>query len=173
MTRGVGCAYMLTHYLSGANTPMRTPTYGFICVNAPEGCRHATRHTTHTHKWDGLHTRHLLESTHTNRKTQTNTQRGPTMYSILKAACGFHTKPSPYPADSLALAFASFQSGLLTHLDPPVVARSRRPSLLSHPLASSSLSAFFGHDFGTRLVQSSCRLGKVEPCRHTATTRPC
>ena len=22
--------------------------------------------TRHTHKWDGLHTRHLLESTHTN-----------------------------------------------------------------------------------------------------------
>ena len=29
-------------------------------VNAPEGCRHGT------HTWDGLHTRHLLESTHTN-----------------------------------------------------------------------------------------------------------
>ena len=78
------------------------------------------------------------------------------MYSILKAACGFHTKPSPYPADSLALAFASFQSGLLTHLDPPVVARSRRPSLLSHPLASSSLSAFFGHDFGTPHAAGWC-----------------
>ena len=29
-------------------------------INAPEGCRHGT------HRWDGLHTRHLLESTHTN-----------------------------------------------------------------------------------------------------------
>jgi len=25
--------------------------------------------TAHTHKWDGLHTRHLLESTHTNKHT--------------------------------------------------------------------------------------------------------
>ena len=36
--------------------------YTYMCINAPEGCRHAR----HTHKWDGLHTRHLLESTHTN-----------------------------------------------------------------------------------------------------------
>ena len=46
-----------------------------LYINAPEGCQHGTLYvltrlggvpTRHTHKWDGLHTRHLLESTHTN-----------------------------------------------------------------------------------------------------------
>ena len=31
--------------------------------------------TRHTHKWDGLHTRHLLESTHTKSQTHTNTHK--------------------------------------------------------------------------------------------------
>ena len=37
---------------------------GYVLTRRRGGCRHA-RHT-HTDKWDGLHTRHLLESTHTN-----------------------------------------------------------------------------------------------------------
>jgi len=31
-------------------------------------------------KWDGLHTRHLHESTQTHTQTQTNAQRGPIIY---------------------------------------------------------------------------------------------
>ena len=41
-----------------------------IYINAPEGCPHGD--TAHTHKSDGLHTRHPLERTHTNTHTHTN-----------------------------------------------------------------------------------------------------
>ena len=34
----------------------------YLLIYAPEGCQHGT----HANTWDGLHTRHLLESTHTN-----------------------------------------------------------------------------------------------------------
>ena len=58
-------------------------TATFVYINAPEGCQHGT------HTIDGLHTRHLLESTHTNtHKTQTNTQRRPTSRGALRLRQG-------------------------------------------------------------------------------------
>ena len=50
-----------------------------VCINTRlEGVP-----TRHTHKWDGLHTRHLLVvHTQTHTQTQTNTQRGPTKHGV-------------------------------------------------------------------------------------------
>jgi len=41
-------------------------------ARADRGCRRRGVPTRHTHKWDGLHTRHLLERVHTQTHTSTN-----------------------------------------------------------------------------------------------------
>ena len=58
---------------AGVGGRLCPPALTIVYINAPEVP------TRHTHKWDGLNTRHLLESTHTqtHTHTQTNTQRGP------------------------------------------------------------------------------------------------
>ena len=44
--------------------------------------------TRHTHNWDGLHTRHLLESTHTNTHKQSYLIRlSCTLFSVKVPSC--------------------------------------------------------------------------------------
>ena len=50
--------------------------------------------TRHTHKWDGLHTRHLLESTHTNTHKHTNKHTVHASYHGLR-----RSRPGPVIAE--------------------------------------------------------------------------
>ena len=54
--------------------------------NAPEGCRHGTHS-----EWDGLHTRHLLESTHAHTHTHTNDTNKHTTYNCCTVRSCFAT----------------------------------------------------------------------------------
>ena len=51
---------------AGVGGRLCPPALTIVYINAPEVP------TRHTHKWDGLNTRHLLESTHTQTHTHTN-----------------------------------------------------------------------------------------------------
>ena len=81
--------------------------YQNICINAPAGPGAQLRvPRRHTHTWDGLHTRHLLESTHT------NTQNIWVLWG-LRRACGMRLGPLARRgiADcGLALAPAAFSA---------------------------------------------------------------
>jgi hypothetical protein len=101
--------------------------------------------TRHTHKWDGLHTRHLLVvHTQTHTQTQTNTQRGPTKHGVRAHLTPWrrpHQRRAP-AASPPPPATASCISVAISHAEAMCTATERRCACSASHVDVDQLASF-------------------------------